>query len=857
MLPEAVSFILFPVAILVFASGFFPYKPFIPGLAKFNDNHTSRPSAVFDRVVFMVVDALRSDFVYGNNSGFEFTQELISNGAAVAFTAYAGSPTITMPRVKAITTGSVPSFLDVILNFAESDTSSTLANQDTWLSQLNAQPNGRLVMYGDDTWLKLFPGMFGRHDGTTSFFVSDFVEVDNNVTRHVPEELLKDDWNGMILHFLGLDHIGHKAGPKSPHMIPKQREMDAIVRQIYSAIESYEHLSSTLLVLCGDHGMNDGGNHGGTSPGETSPALTFISPKFRAFEDLKSISEEPVRDFQWYETVEQSDIAPTLADSDRLWLLRENVNQIIRILRETYPSYKFDTSIELDMRHKDSSTEVAYLEYQLQAIRHLLGQPPNPIQPPQENEKLLLNFLKDAQLVTSNAASNYNLTSLHVGLLIGQIAALCIALSSWREQVRDRKEWGSIAYFAFIAGGYHCLIFGSSFVEEEQQFWYWMLSGWIALLYFRQYSPGISPRYMNALLLAVLSKFMRRWNQTGQKYAGAPDIGTTFFREHPTVLWILALCTYTDIYQRLRATNPATNALHPSSLLYLPLTSFAFIYKVAFTAADAPELIRSTPFLRILVKGVQGLSLTLQARIVFFGILLGALYTVYLKLRPRTQNSASERKQGSYYFLIRWLFLSKLRSAANIGTIDIRSTFHSILTLLLLTQSRTTNVPLFAIFRIQQQILGGMDLSVTEITITSLLFQYASFFALGGSNAISSIDLSSAYNGIRDYNVFAVGVLTFIGNWAGPIWWVSATHQLLSTTPLGSRGQHKVHVAWMTLFAATSLVATMHACRLFKTHLFVWTVFSPKFLYIVAWTLGQHSIINLVFGEYLLRWLYN
>lgn len=76
-----------------------------------------------------------------------------------------------MPRLKAITTGSVPSFLDVILNIAESDTSSTLAYQDTWLAQLKAA-GGRLVMYGDDTWVKLFPGMFDRADGTTSFFVS-------------------------------------------------------------------------------------------------------------------------------------------------------------------------------------------------------------------------------------------------------------------------------------------------------------------------------------------------------------------------------------------------------------------------------------------------------------------------------------------------------------------------------------------------------------------------------------------------------------------------------------------------------------------------------------------------------------
>jgi ethanolamine phosphate transferase 2 subunit G len=81
-----------------------------------------------------------------------------------------------MPRVKAITTGSIPSFLDVILNFAESDTTSSLANQDTWLAQIKAgrsrKNDGKLLMYGDDTWLKLFPDTFARADGTTSFFVS-------------------------------------------------------------------------------------------------------------------------------------------------------------------------------------------------------------------------------------------------------------------------------------------------------------------------------------------------------------------------------------------------------------------------------------------------------------------------------------------------------------------------------------------------------------------------------------------------------------------------------------------------------------------------------------------------------------
>lgn len=97
---------------------------------------------------------------------------MINDGAAMPFTAHATSPTITMPRVKAITTGSIPSFLDVILNFAESDTTSSLAAQDTWLAQMKAKGSGKLVMYGDDTWLKLFPDTFDRADGTSSFFVA-------------------------------------------------------------------------------------------------------------------------------------------------------------------------------------------------------------------------------------------------------------------------------------------------------------------------------------------------------------------------------------------------------------------------------------------------------------------------------------------------------------------------------------------------------------------------------------------------------------------------------------------------------------------------------------------------------------
>jgi hypothetical protein len=81
----AAANVLIPIAVLTFATGFFPYKPFVPGLAQYQKlSYGDPPKAKFDKVVFMVVDALRSDFVYSKSSGFLFTQRLVTLLAQIA-----------------------------------------------------------------------------------------------------------------------------------------------------------------------------------------------------------------------------------------------------------------------------------------------------------------------------------------------------------------------------------------------------------------------------------------------------------------------------------------------------------------------------------------------------------------------------------------------------------------------------------------------------------------------------------------------------------------------------------------------------------------------------------------------------
>lgn len=159
------------------------------------------------------------------------------------------------------------------------------------------------------------------------------------------------------------------------------------------------------------------------------------------------------------------------------------------------------------------------------------------------------------------------------------------------------------------------------------------------------------------------------------------------------------------------------------------------------------------------------------------------------------------------------------------------------------------------VFSAQFHLLHNLDLSLVEVTITSLLLQYMSFFAFGGTNSISSIDLSSAYNGVSGYNIVAVGVLTFVSNWAGPIFWTSAaTIMLMRLRAEGQKDVLKKYIALHTIFAAFGLVFVMAACTALRTHLFIWTVFSPKYLYIMAWSIGQHLGVNVGLGS-LLFWL--
>jgi ethanolaminephosphotransferase len=78
----------------------------------------------------------------------------------------------------------------------------------------------------------------------------------------------------------------------------------------------------------------------------------------------------------------------------------------------------------------------------------------------------------------SSTASNYDMTKLYAGQAIGMLS---ITLSVLSVAPVLGKSW----VFTGIILLYSVMMFASSYVEEEHNFWYWAASGWIAVLIFK------------------------------------------------------------------------------------------------------------------------------------------------------------------------------------------------------------------------------------------------------------------------------------------------------------------------------------------------------------------------------------
>nr|CCC53038.1 conserved hypothetical protein, fragment [Trypanosoma vivax Y486] len=256
-----------------------------------------------DQVIVLLVDALRPDFVLKNLSPhylngekcsasgskdvgshrrtLTYIEDSLKNSSQSShgFFFLADTPTITAQRIKAMTTGTTPAFLEVGTN---------LNTDEVAIDNVLLHLRRRSILLGDDTWLNLYPAgnvsnatVWKHTHALSPYNVSDFDTNDAAVLEQLQPLLVSetmerspDTYAKLIIgHLLAVDHVGHHHQADHPAMYRKLGDIDEALRNVSHWLRSRHTAMRTLLLVFGDHGMTNSGDHGGDSEGERDSFL--------------------------------------------------------------------------------------------------------------------------------------------------------------------------------------------------------------------------------------------------------------------------------------------------------------------------------------------------------------------------------------------------------------------------------------------------------------------------------------------------------------------------------------------------------------------------------------------------------
>ncbi|XP_056658217.1 GPI ethanolamine phosphate transferase 2 isoform X2 [Monodelphis domestica] len=875
------------LGVAVFLRGFFPVSlrpvsqvqpqpPAPEPAAGTSSNWTQLPPAIFRKVIIMLVDALRDDFVFGSK-GVQFmpyTKYLMEKGFAHNFIAEAKPPTVTMPRIKALMTGSIPGFIDVVMNF-----NSPVLLEDNLIGQAKAAGK-RVIFYGDDTWIKLFPKHFVEYDGTTSFFVPDFKEVDDNVTRHLDTVLKREDWDILILHYLGLDHIGHLTGPHSSLIGPKLKEMDYILKKIHISLLSKEKEASLphLLVLCGDHGMSEAGGHGASSVEEVSTPLLLISSAFH----------RKMGNLQPPKHVQQTDLAATLAVGlglpipknsvgsilypvvekrtmrEQLRFLHLNSVQLSRLLQENVPMYEKDPGFQqFKVSEKLHGNWIKlYLEGNNSEVLLNLGK---------KVLKQYLDALKTLSMSLSKQVAQYDMYSMMVGAIIVLEITILLLLSTPKALCQNAafeiplssSSFSLLFYLmVLILSAVHVIICTSA---ERTCFLCsisWLMAVGVMML--------ISA--LLCVIVALLTKTFENVRPSAQNLAASSSgwseldllilfgtlghvlsLGASSFIEEEHQTWYFLINTLClalghevfrnhflgkDLDHNLAVEQNikknAKNVLqYKNDYVDVPETSK--IYKASSSMELLPKVyekwlqLASPWFILICCRLLRTLNQT------------GVQWAHRLDFGHWLTRGIIEAR-FVYVFVLGILFTGikdLLKSQIIFADVSIKSLglwdIYNGLVLLAALLLRPHNLPVLVFSLLIQAVMTKfiwkpLKHDAAQVTIMHYWFGQAFFYFQGNSNNIATLDISAGFVGLESFIEVPALFLTVFATYIGPILW--AIHLLSFLSSENNRSSAISHASFCyALICSIPVSAYIILVTSLRYHLFIWSVFSPKLLY--------------------------
>ncbi|KAG3120046.1 hypothetical protein PI124_g481 [Phytophthora idaei] len=847
--------------------------------------------AAYDRLVVVLIDALRADMVLGSaamhgvdddnkhqlkgelNAHMPFASNLVTSGRALGYVAHASVPTVTMPRLKALVTGKAPAFIDILKNF-----NSAALDEDANLVSLLTKSGKRIVFYGDDTWLKLFPEMFERSDVTSGFYTRDTVEVDNNVTRHLSEELdpamqneKSGDWDVLVLHYLGLDHVGHLRGPRSPLMKDKLQEMDGVMKLVVDSVREQDEqrkkkngsARSSLILLCSDHGMSEVGNHGGATLEESSALLMFMRGDGEPMHSPGDVSYKQKRS--------QVDLVPTISSLFGLPIPLYStgllLDDVVRAsdaaahrgsyyLRALYRNFqqlyalakiKFHASA---LKSFDQQYEVPLNELR----RSLQGDEDDVVIGPHTAEALLKACEILQAKVAQSDGSEYDSTAIFSGLVLLQISGIAaLAVLGWAVKVETKSQLknsnlvtvlgiGSILQIASLSS--------SSSIENEHATAFFMTTSLlvaIGITMLRRHKSSGSPYPLGMVgMLLVITRMLRARNQVinfwrlnglevdanfpGNEFAADDSVSILStapvlpLNALPLGVWVAVIC---GVVLRKAAQHTKTALQNGAVLDFSVGVGSGLLFIVGMLAClRVKHLANQTTVEDDGAKAWTSLDADSSARVVYASVVVLAVLTVLARRSLRL----------SMVEMIIWLLVGLLQRGANFPTLGLLCLQMELVAKLLACEQAN-------VFRHSGVIVAGLTLWLSQ----------AAFFALGNSHLVTTIDISQSYHGLSSYSQSLVGALTFVSVFSGPLvyfvnlfQWLDATSVTPLTSLTGPSTQsfsNTRRTACLTIFTYQTLRFAVYTVVVYfmRFHLFIWSVFAPKMLYEFA-----HLAVSLV-----------
>jgi len=461
--------IVYIIGLIFFLNGFLLTRRVI--LQNSNGTIPSSKPNEFNKIILIIIDALRYDFIKPINNSINnnyqnqmpFIRELLERKSkqSILLRLIADPPTTTLQRLKALTTGTLPTFIDISYNFIGYE-----IEEDNILNQLNKNFYQRNIsLLGDDTWLALYPNIkFKNLYVYPSFDVHDLDTVDNGILQHLWNVIQHDEqYSFIIAHFLGVDHCGHRYGPLHIEMKRKLNQMDDVIRNITLEFDKLNS-SSSLLIVIGDHGMTQQGDHGGDELNEIETAMFVYTnkPNYFLLNQTKEIS------------ISQIDLVPTLS-----WFLHTLIPfssigmMIIDIIpiEQRYNAMKLNfQQIEIYLKYISLSIPLSDKLQELRADLHTIFISFNR----QNNLTMIENLFKQFQFEFQRHFrrqwSTFNIFRIMIGLFIMLISCLILILIYF-QLFRN----GNLIFNLIIILMYFSISFSNSFIINEGICLYFLL----------------------------------------------------------------------------------------------------------------------------------------------------------------------------------------------------------------------------------------------------------------------------------------------------------------------------------------------------------------------------------------------